>query len=196
MPPTFYPSYRQMRPRALGAMEFEVKTAANTESILRAVRETVRKIDPNLPVFDVRTQRAQIDATMMRQNLFAMLTSALGGLALMLTCVGIYGIMSHSVSRRTNEIGIRMALGARAGQVLGMILGESGRLIAVGIAIGGAAAWWLASYVESMLYGVKGADTATLAAAVGILCGVGLFAAWWPARRASRVAPMTALRHE
>lgn len=196
MPPTFYPSYRQVRPQQIGAMEFEVKTAASTESMMRAVREAVRRIDPNLPVFDVRTQQAQIDATMSQQNLFATLTSALGALALMLTCVGIYGIMSQTVARRTNEIGIRMALGARAGQVLGMILGESGRLIVLGIVAGGAAAYWLASYVESMLYGVKGSDTATLAAAVGILCGVGLFAAWWPARRASRVEPMTALRHE
>jgi ABC-type antimicrobial peptide transport system permease subunit len=144
----------------------------------------------------VRTQRQQIDATMVQERVFASLTAAFGILALALACVGVYGIMAYTVSQRTNEIGIRLALGARRGQVRGMVLKEAGWLAAVGVIAGVAAALWLGQLVKSMLYGLKPTDPASLLGAACLLLGVALLAGWIPAMRASRVEPMEALRHE
>jgi ABC-type antimicrobial peptide transport system permease subunit len=149
-----------------------------------------------LPIVDLRTQQEQIDANMQMERTFAALTSGFGVLALALACVGIYGIMAYSVASRTNEIGIRLALGAQPGQVRGMILRESTALTAAGIAAGLCAALVLARAVRSMLYGVQPWDPATLAVGVGILLAVALAARWIPARRAAGVQPMEALRRE
>jgi predicted permease len=140
MPPTFYRAFAQAKD--VGAMTFEVRTGVGPGSLLAMVREKVGRIDKDLPVFDVRTQEEQIDATLSQQRLFATLTSAFGLLALVLASVGIYGIISGSVASRIGEIGVRMALGAGRAQVLRMILREAVGLAAVGIGIGVAVSAW------------------------------------------------------
>jgi Acidobacterial duplicated orphan permease len=194
VPPTFYLPYTQSP--ELGAMTFEVKTAANQASVVEAIREAVRSVDKDLPVSGIRTQTEQIDATISNERAFAALSSGLGLLALVLAAIGIYGVMAYAVVRRTGEIGIRMALGAQSGQVLRMILRESLLLTAAGVVIGVIAAAGLTRYVETMLYRLNLYDPITIAGAVLVMLGVALFAAWWPARRASRLDPMAALRHE
>jgi ABC-type antimicrobial peptide transport system permease subunit len=128
--------------------------------------------------------------------MFAALTAGFGVLALALACVGIYGIMAYAVANRRNEIGIRMALGAQPAQVRGMILRESAWLAAAGVVAGLAAALGLTRLVKAMLYGVQPWDPVTLAGGVLLLMAVALMASWIPARRAARVQPMEALRHE
>ena len=147
-------------------------------------------------MIDVRTQREQIDATMQIERAFSALTSSFGVLALALACVGIYGIMAHSVANRRNEIGIRMALGAQPKQVRGMILRESTWLAGFGIVVGVAVALALMRLVKSMLYGIQPYDPVALSAGVLLLITVAVAASWIPARRAASVQPMDALRHE
>ena len=161
-----------------------------------SLRAALQKIDRDLPLMDVRTQRQQIDITMLQERIFASLTAAFGMLALALACVGIYGIMAYSVSRRTNEIGIRLALGARRGQMRGMVLREACWLAAMGVIVGLAMALWLGQLVKSMLYGLRPSDAASLLGSACLLLSVAMLAGWIPAMRASRVEPMEALRHE
>jgi len=193
-PPTFYLDYAQQKDA--GSMTFEVKTAASTGSVVHAIRETVRSIDKDLPLIDVRTQEEQIDSTLSNERLFAALTSGFGVLALILAGIGIYGGMAYNVARRTSEIGIRMALGAQARQVLSMTLREGLLMAGIGVAAGAAAALGLTRFVSAMLYGLKPSDPATLVGASLLLLAVATLAGWLPARRASRVDPMVALRHE
>jgi predicted permease len=178
------------------SMTFELRTSMASGTIMRSVRDAVAAVDKDLPIFDVRTQVQQIDATMANERLFATLTAAFGVLALVLACIGIYGVMAHNVSRRTGEIGIRMALGARRLDVLVMILREASWLTMMGVALGAIASVWLARYLKAMLFGIEPADPATIAGAIGIMLAVALFAGWLPARRAARVDPMVALRNE
>ncbi|MGH9648043.1 MAG: FtsX-like permease family protein, partial [Bryobacteraceae bacterium] len=194
IPPTFYRAYKQTND--LGNMTFELKTAGSETGVVNAVREAVRLVDKDLPVFDIRTQVEQIDATLSHERVFAVLTAGFGLLAGILACVGLYGVMAYTVARRTNEIGLRMALGAHRRQVLMMILRETALLTGIGVLIGVAAAAGLTRLVENMLYGLKPADPATLGAAVAMMGALALFAGWWPARKASRLDPMMALRHD
>ena len=194
IPPTFYSSFRQARD--LGRMTFELKTRTDEAGIVRAARREIASVDRDLPVFGIRTEIQQIDDTLTNQRLFAALASAFGLLALVLASIGIYGVMAYGVGRRTPEIGVRLALGAQREQVLGMILREAVALAGVGLFIGAAGALGLTRYVSSMLYGLKPSDPLTLSMAVLVMLAVALFAAWWPARRAARLDPMTALRHE
>jgi ABC-type antimicrobial peptide transport system permease subunit len=156
----------------------------------------VRSIDKDLPLLDVRSQTQQIDATLTQERVFATLTTAFGILALILASIGIYGIMAYTVSQRTNEIGIRMALGARAGQVLSMVLRETSLLAFIGVVAGIAAAFGLTRLVASMLYGLKPTDPLTFGVAALVLLLVALIAGLTPARGAASVDPMQALRHE
>ena len=192
--PTYYPLVVQNADA--GGMTFELRTSVATGTIMRSVREAVAAVDKDLPIFDVRTQVQQIDATMANERLFATLTAAFGVLALVLACIGIYGVMAHNVSRRTGEIGIRMALGAQRFDVLLMILREASWLTTMGVALGAIASVWLARYLKAMLFGIEPADPATIGGAIGIMLAVALFAGWLPARRAAHVDPMVALRNE
>lgn len=149
-----------------------------------------------MPLMNVRTQDQQIAAATQQERIFVALTSSFGMLALALASVGIYGIMAYSVANRTNEIGIRLALGAQPQQVLAMVLREATWLSLAGIAIGLAAALVLARLVRSMLYGMTPADPISLGAGAAILIAAGLAASWIPARRAARIEPVEALRHE
>jgi ABC-type antimicrobial peptide transport system permease subunit len=177
-------------------MVYELRTPLDPASLTPVLRRVVQSVDPDLPIIDVRTQREQINATMQIERLFAALTVGFGVLALALACVGIYGIMAYTVAQRTNEIGIRLALGAQPGQVRQMILRETTGLASVGIVVGLAAALALSRLVGSMLYEVQPHDPATLFGAVMTLLAVALAASWIPARRAAGVQPMEALRHE
>jgi ABC-type antimicrobial peptide transport system permease subunit len=194
-PPQFLLPYVQQT--EVGTMTYEIRTSVSPESIVPILRNVVRQVDPDLPVDnDLRTQDQQIEADLQQERIFVTLTSGFGLLALALACVGIYGIMAYSVANRRNEIGIRMALGAQPGQVRGMILRESTVLAVAGIVAGVAAALLLTRLVKSMLYGIQPWDPPTLAGGVLILMAVALAASWIPARRAARVQPMEALRHE
>jgi predicted permease len=193
-PPQFFMLYRQQA--QVGGMTYAIRTQMEPAALVPALRRVVQGADRDLPLIDVRTQREQIDATMRMERMFAALTTGFGVLALVLACVGIYGIMAYQVANRTNEIGIRLALGAQPGQVRGMILGESGWIAAVGIVVGVGAGLGLARLVKSMLYGIQPWDPATMIGGVLILLAVALAASWIPARRAAGVEPMVALRHE
>jgi predicted permease len=193
-PPQFILPYVQQA--EVGGMVYEIHTRMKSETILPALRQVVRQVDPDLPVVNVRTQQQQIDADLLQERLFVTMTSGFGLLALALASVGIYGIMAYSVSQRTNEIGIRLALGAQPAQVRSMILRESTRLTGAGIVAGLAAALVLTRAVQSMLYGIQAWDPITMAGGISILLAVALAASWIPARRAAKVQPMEALRHE
>jgi predicted permease len=194
MPPTWFRLFSQAD--EVGAMTFEVRTPAAAPAILPLIRDAVRAVDKELPVFDVRTQRQQIDSTMAHERLFVTLTSAFGVLALVLACVGIHGILAQDVTRRTGEIGIRMALGATRGNVLVMVLREASLLTLSGVGVGVAAAAALGRHVQPMLYGVTATDPIAIGPAVAAMLAVALMAVWVPARRACRLDPMAALRHE
>jgi ABC-type antimicrobial peptide transport system permease subunit len=164
--------------------------------LVPALRRVVQSVDRDLPMIDVRTQREQINATMQVQRALAALTTGFGVLALTLACVGIYGVMAYNVAQRTNEIGIRLALGAQPRQLRGMILRESTRVTLAGIIVGVSAALLLTRAVKSMLYGIQPNDPLTFSMGVVILIAVALAASWIPAGRAAGVQPMEALRHE
>jgi predicted permease len=192
-PPTMYVPYMQHRvPSAV----FEVRTAADPSSIVPAIRSLVREIDPNLPVMDVSTQVEQIERRFLQEKLFARAYSLFGGLALVVAAVGLFGLMSYSVSRRTNEIGIRIALGAQRGDVLRLVMHESMALVLVGMVLGVGVALVSGRFVATFLFGVAPRDAVTTTVASGLLAGVSALAAYLPARRASRVDPLAALRYE
>ena len=193
-PPQFFLPYVQQP--EVGTMVYQVRTNMQPSTLFPALRSVVQSVDRDLPIIDFRTQREQINATMQMERAFAALTAGFGVLALALACVGIYGIMAYSVAQRTNEIGIRIALGAQPGQVRRMILRESTWITGVGIAVGLAAALALTRLVRSMLYGVTSSDPTALAGGVVLLLAVALVATWIPARRAASVQPIDALRHE
>ena len=193
-PPQFILPYIQQT--QVGGMTYEIRTRLKPEVILPSLRRVVQQADPDLPLVNVRTQDQQIEADLQQERIFVTLTSGFGLLALALACVGIYGIMAYSVANRRNEIGIRMALGAQPAQVRGMILRESTWLAIAGIVVGVGAALLLTRMIKSMLYGIQPWDPPTLTVGVLILLTVALAASWIPARRAARVQPMDALRHE
>jgi predicted permease len=193
-PPTIYLPYLQDDDAS--GMTFELKTAASISSITAEIREAVRSVDKDLPLLDVRTQTQQIEATLSQERIFATLSAGFGVLALILASIGIYGIMAYTVSRRTNEIGIRMALGARSTAVLSMVLRETLLLALIGIAAGIAAAAALTRLATSMLYNLKPTDPLTFCSAALLLLVVALAAGFTPARRAATIDPIHALRHE
>jgi predicted permease len=194
VPPTWFGVLPQAED--IEAMTFEVRTPAGVPALLPLVRQAVRAVDSDLAVSDVRTQVQQIDATMSRERLFGTLASALGVLALVLASVGIYGVLAQVVSRRTGEIGIRLALGAPRAEVIVMVLREASLLAVIGVTVGTAAATGLGRWIESMLFGVPAIDPIAIGFAVGTMLIVTLAAAWVPARRACRVDPVVALRCE
>ena len=180
----------------LGGMTYELRTHLAPAAIVPSLRRVVQSVDRDLPVVNVRTQRQQIDSSNQIERAFAALTAGFGVLALALACVGVYGVMAYSVTQRTNEIGIRLALGAVPAQVRMMVLRESTWIAVVGIAVGLGSAFALTRLVKSMLYGVTPNDPLTIAAGVAVLLLVALVSSWIPARRAASVQPMDALRHE
>jgi ABC-type antimicrobial peptide transport system permease subunit len=137
-----------------------------------------------------------MDATLVQERMLATLAGAFGVLALILVCVGLYGLLAYSVAQRTKEIGIRMALGAQAQWVLKLVLRDGARLVAIGIGLGLPVAWFATRWTKSMLFGVTPTDPGSIGAALVVLTGAALVAAYVPARRASRLDPLRALSHE
>ena len=195
IPPVVYFPYDQGFP-VPDQMMYALRTSGEPLRYVNAVRETVRQLDARVPVSDVRSQTEDIDQTINQQITFAELCSGLAVLALVIACVGLYGTVSYNVARRTPEIGIRMALGARSGRVVWLVLREVCGMAAVGLAIGLPLALASSKLVESFLFRMKPNDPLSLTIAVAILLSAALVAGLVPARRASRIDPLTALRHE
>jgi predicted permease len=175
---------------------FELLTVANPESFVPAVRSVVNQMDGNLPVFDIKTETEQIDKLLFQERLIARLASFFDLLALVLSCIGLYGLLSYEVARRTREIGIRMALGAQAADVSRLVVKQGIVLALVGAAAGTAVALGVTRYLSSMLFNVHANDPATIIAVAILLTMVALAACYIPARRATHVDPMVALRSE
>jgi len=209
--PTFYNALLQSTPQAprAGPVNFELKIAATEASVeasvARQIRPAVRSLDSDLAIADVRTGVQQIEDGLSQERVLASLAAVFGALALILAAIGIYGVMAYAVARRTNEIGIRVALGARPGGVAWMVLRETMLLAAAGVAIGVPAVLGLSPVADhllapgwetSFLYEMKPNDPFTIAIAVLVLAGAGFIAGYFPARRAARVDPTTALRHD
>ncbi len=164
--------------------------------MLPAIRRVVADLNANIPIFHITTESEQIDRLLFQERLIARLSAFFGLLALVLACVGLYGLLSYDVSRRTREIGIRMALGAQQREVLRLVVKQGLTLAFVGAVAGVAVALAVTRYLTSMLYGVHANDPLTIAAVAALLCLVALAACYIPARRATRVDPLVALRYE
>lgn len=177
-------------------MTFALRTSGDPLRYVNTVRAIVSEADARAPVTEVRTQAAQIDQMMNQEIIFARLCTAFAVLALLIACVGLYGTMSYTVARRTGEIGIRMALGAQRGAVVWMMLRQAFVLAVAGLAIGVPTVLTISRFVESFLFGVKPNSADTLVLAVVVLLSAVLVAGYVPARKASRIDPMTAVRHE
>jgi predicted permease len=191
--PVMFLPHRQSPTRGV---TFSVRSSVPPFSLLPAVRQAVATIDPNLPLSTIRTQRQVLDQSVRSDRLFASLGSALAGLAVLLSCIGLLGLMAYNVARRIPEIGVRMALGATRAQIARPILREALVLTLTGLCIGVPLALALVRLIRSQLYHVSPTDPLTLAGGCIILIGVAAFSAWLPAWRAARVDPMVALRAE
>ena len=195
MPPTLYLYYRQV-PEMKNAPTFEVRTAGPPAALTATVRDIVREIDPHLPVFGTGTQAEQIATSIRQERLFANLATLLGGVAMLLSAIGLYGLLAYSVARRTPEIGLRMALGAARGRVQWMVLRESLVLSAIGLLVGVPLALAGTRVLAALLFGLAPGDAVTLAAAATAIVILAVAAGYLPARRAARVDPLIALRAE
>jgi predicted permease len=192
----FYLPYPQQLERLSQTIAFLVRTQGPPTSFAPRIRQALRDVDPRLPVLRTETIEEQLDELLVPERLIATLAGFFAGLAALLACVGLYGVIALSVSRRRNEIGVRMALGAQRRQVLDMVLKESLILVAVGILIGLPAALGATRLIAAQLYGVSAADPAAIAEATGLMIAVAALAGFLPTYRASRVDPMVALRYE
>jgi macrolide transport system ATP-binding/permease protein len=177
-------------------MTYALRTTGDPLRFVQSVHEIVRKADSRIPVTNVATQAAEIDRTISREITFAKLCTGFAVLALLTACVGLYGTMSYSVARQVGEIGIRMALGAQRGAVVWMVLRRVLLLAAVGLAISVPAALSGTQFVKSFLFDTRPNDPGTLALAAVVLLSAAILAGYAPARRASRIDPMAALRQE
>jgi predicted permease len=180
----------------VGEVTFILSTFGEPASVASEVRQLLRQFDQNLPILTVRTVNQQIDRRLITERLVADLAAFFSGLALLMAAIGLYGVMSYSMARRTNEIGIRMALGASAAGVMRMVLGETLWMVATGTAIGLPCGVAIARLISNKLYGVTAADPASIVAAILIVLVSALMAGYVPAHRASRIDPMVSLRHE
>jgi predicted permease len=175
---------------------FEVRTGMNPDDLMNDALRAVRATDSRLPVFAVRTLNEQLDDSLVEERLVASLSGMFGALAVVLACVGLYGLMAYAVSRRTNEIGIRIALGARRIQIAAMVLRETVLLVFVGLVLGIPSAMGASHLIRSEMYGLKPDDPVTLLLASSVMAGIAVLAGFLPARRAMRTDPMVALRSE
>ncbi|MGH7695588.1 MAG: ABC transporter permease [Gemmatimonadaceae bacterium] len=194
VPPLFFTPHRQ--DVAVGFMTFYARTSLSTSELLRSIPVLVARLDPSLPVEELRTMPEQVKENVFVDRMIGTLSSSFALLATLLAAIGLYGVLAYTVAQRTREIGVRMALGAHAGSVRGMILRQVGVVTLIGGAIGLAAAIGLARAARSLLFGLEGWDPVVLSIAAMLLTAVALGAGYVPALRASRVDPMKALRYE
>jgi predicted permease len=194
MPRTVYFAF--MEDDFAGGAVMHVRTSSQPESAFGSIRQALRQLDANIPMYNPRTMEAQLDRSLLNDRLVATLSAAFGVLATLLAVIGLYGVMAFMVARRTREIGVRMALGAVPGDVVWLVMREVLSLVVTGIVLGLIGAFALGRLVGSQLYGITANDPATIAAAVTLLAAVALAAGYVPARRATRVNPVLALRYE
>jgi hypothetical protein len=198
-PPMLYQTFLQTR-TGRGQMVLHVRASGSAARLIPQLREAVQSIDRDVPIFEIHSLAEEMDAVFVRERLVATLSGFFGVVALTLVCVGLYGLMSFTVARRTAEIGVRVALGAARADVAWMIARQTLTLVLVGIAVGLPIAWILARVtsrqVSAMLFELTPADPLTIAAATGVLILVAMAAGWLPARRAARIDPIVALRSE
>jgi predicted permease len=190
-PPTTYRPAWQWSARRLNVV---LRTAGDPLAMAGAVRAAVREVDPTLPIAEFTSQTEQISQRFAQERLFARAYTAFGALAVLLACIGLFGLMSYTVARRTGEIGVRMALGAQRRTVVGMVMRESMWLVAIGLVLGFGAVLWAGRFVETVVYGLSARDPLTIAGAVATIAIVTALAGGLPARRASNVNPIEALR--
>jgi len=183
--------------QAIRSATFAIRSErAGTEALLNEVRQAVWSVNANLPLASVRTMEEVYEKSVARTSFTLVMLGIAGAMALALGVIGIYGVISYTVSQRKREIGIRLALGAQGADVLQMVLRNGAKMAVVGVAIGIAAAFALTQLMTSLLFGVTAHDPLTFMGVVGLLIGVALLACYIPARRAMRVDPMVALRYE
>jgi predicted permease len=194
--PAVYRPMLQIQDQSAYSPNVQIRATRDAASLAGPVRQMINQIDDKLPVFGVTTMDEQVRDKLNQERTIAQLVSFFGALALILACIGLYGVMAHGVARRTNEIGIRMALGAQGGNIAWMVLRETLVLVLMGLALGVATALLAGRLVSSQLFGLNPTDPLTLIAAAVVLTVVALLAGYIPARRASRVDPLTALRYE
>lgn len=191
----FYVSY--LRPiDGITTVNFEIRADGPPGSLFESIRQETQRFDPKLPIESLKPAQALIDESLVTERIVAQLATLFGMLALLLAAIGLYGVMSYSVARRTGEIGVRMALGASQRSVASMILREIVVLVSIGSALGAAGALGLGGFVQTLMFGLAPRDPLTLAAAVTVLLVVALVAGYLPARRAARIDPIVALRTE
>jgi len=207
--PLLYTPWRQEN-ITFGATYFALRAAGEPTALVSAVRQAVRELDSNLPVTEISSQEARSQRSLGQERLYARLLSFFGALALILAAIGLSGVLAYSVAQRTNEIGIRMALGARAADVLRLVIWQGMRLVLLGLVVGAACGYGLKRLLATQyfaprswqrqmanqLYGVEGTDPLTFAIIAALLAVVALAACWLPARKAAQVDPLAALRHE
>jgi predicted permease len=194
-PPAAYIPFFQT-PDAFLAANFEVRSSINPTALVASIREMIQQADSRLPLFGVKTLDEQIDETIVQERIVALLSSLFGIVALILACVGLYGVMSRLVVQRTHEIGVRVALGAERSRVLWLILGKGIAISLIGIVVGMAGALGITRLMVTLLFGVKSTDVQTMLFASLAMIGVATFACYIPARRAANVDPIVALRYE
>ncbi len=193
--PTVLFSARQ-HPESSSVAFFQIRTASNPLAMIPAIRKALADLDPEIPIAEIKTQTMQLNESIAQERLFACLGSALASLAVLIACIGLYGLMAYNVTRRTNEVGIRMALGACPKDIAWPIMRSALIMACAGIAVGLPVALAVVRIARSLLFGVEPYDPVTLAGAAGLLIGITILAALLPARRAARIDPMKALRCE
>ena len=195
VPPTAYYSYLQ-EPQFAMTMTFLVRTSGDPRTVMNAIKGEAAEVDKTVPLLSLRTESEIIDDALVMERLLALLSTLFGGLALLLSAIGLYGTIGYSVVRRTNEIGVRMALGAGRGTILRMVLRETLIIVAAGLLLGTPLAWFATRLLRSQLFELSPHDPVAIASAAGAILLVTVVSGFLPARRASRVDPMIALRYE